>query len=256
MKIVSWNINGIRAAVKKGFVEWINQTKPDIVCLQEIKANEDQVPKEILDLDGYHGFYHSCTIKKGYSGVAVLSRIPPNNVNKHIGVEEIDGEGRILEIDYGAFILYGCYFPNGSREHLRVPYKMRFYDALFARCQQQRAEGKNIVVCGDYNTAHHEIDLARPKENQHTTGFLAEEREKLDWMVQHGWIDTFREFYPDEPEWYSYWDQVTRARERNVGWRIDYHWITPELRPALKNAWISTDVYGSDHAPVGIVLHA
>lgn len=255
MKIVSWNINGIRAAVKKGFIDWMNEAKPDVVCLQEIKADEGQIPKEILNLDGYQGFYHSCTIKKGYSGVAVLTRHTPQNVNKNIGVEEFDGEGRILEVDFGAFILYGIYFPNGGRENSRVPFKLRFYDTLFARLEQQRAAGRKIVVCGDYNIAHHEIDLARPKENVKTTGFLPEERVKLDWMAEKGWLDTFREFYPDEPQKYSYWDQITRARERNVGWRIDYHWITPDLRPSLKNAWISDDVMGSDHAPVGIVLH-
>ncbi|NQW30462.1 MAG: exodeoxyribonuclease III [Ignavibacteria bacterium] len=255
MKIFSFNVNGIRAIMKKDFLEWIAEAKPDVVCLQETKADVDQIPDELKNLKGYHTFWHSCSRKKGYSGVGVLTKIKPDNVNDKIGVEEIDEEGRILEIDYGSFILYGVYFPNGSSGNVRVPYKLKFYDALFERCEKQRAEGRQIVVCGDYNIAHHEMDLARPKENSKTTGFLPEERVKLDWLVEKGWLDTFREFHPDEPDQYSYWDYFTKGRERNVGWRIDYHWITKELRPALKNAWISNDVMGSDHCPVGIVLN-
>ena len=255
MKIVSWNINGIRAALKKGFLEWLEQDKPDIVCLQEIKADFDTIPQQLLEMEGYHTFWHPCERKKGYSGVSILSRIQPDNVNTKIGVEDIDNEGRILELDYGAFTLYGVYFPNGSRGNMRVPYKLEFYDHLFERCRKQRAEGKRIIVCGDYNTAHKPIDLARPKENEKTTGFLPEERVKLDELVADGWLDTFREFYPDTTDEYTYWDQVTRARERNVGWRIDYHWITSNLRPSLKNAYISQEVMGSDHCPVGIIVN-
>lgn len=255
MKIVSFNVNGIRAIMKKGFLEWFQSAKIDVLCIQETKSDVDAIPDEIKNLDGYHTFWHSCERKKGYSGVGVISRIKPENVNDKIGVEDIDNEGRILEIDYGAFTLYGVYFPNGSSENKRVPYKLAFYDALFNRCEDQRKQGKKIVVCGDYNTAHREIDLARPKENAKTTGFLPEERVKLDELVQRGWLDTFREYHPEEPEQYTYWDYFTRARERNVGWRIDYHWITEDLRPALKNAYISPDVMGSDHCPVGIILN-
>jgi exodeoxyribonuclease-3 len=255
VKIISWNVNGIRAVLKKDFVGWLRNTKPDVVCLQETKADEAQIPADVLEAEGYHTFWHSCSIKKGYSGVGVLTRIKPDNVNTKIGIDEFDGEGRIIEVDYGSFILYGVYFPNGSTENRRVPFKMAFYDALFTRCEEQRKAGKRIVVCGDYNTAHHEIDLARPKENSGTTGFLPEERVKLDELEQRGWIDTFREFHPDEEGAYSYWDYFTRARDRNVGWRIDYHWITSDLRPALKNAWIEPDVIGSDHCPVGIMLN-
>ena len=226
-----------------------------MICLQETKANVDDIPDEIKNVDGYHTFWHSCERKKGYSGVGVLTKIKPDDVNMKIGVEDIDNEGRILEVDYGEFILYGVYFPNGSQGNKRVPYKLDFYDHLFNRCEEQRKNGRKIVVCGDYNTAHHPIDLARPKENQKTTGFLPEERVKLDELVEKGWLDTFREFHPDEPDHYSYWDYFTRARERNVGWRIDYHWITEDLRPALKNAYIQNDVMGSDHCPVGIILN-
>ena len=255
MKILSFNVNGIRAILKKGFLEDVARLKPDVLFLQETKADVDQIPEEVRNLDGYHTFWHSCERKKGYSGVGVMTKIKPDDVNMKIGVEDIDNEGRIMEVDFGAFIAYGVYFPNGSQGNKRVPYKLDFYDQLFARCEEQRKAGKKIVVCGDYNTAHREIDLARPKENQKTTGFLPEERVKLDELVDNGWLDTFREFYPDEEARYSYWDYFTRARERNVGWRIDYHWITEDLRPALKNAFISDDVMGSDHCPVGIILN-
>lgn len=255
MKIVSWNINGIKAAINKGFLDWLATAKPDVVCLQETKAAPENIPAEARNIPGYETFWHPCERKKGYSGVAVLTRVKPDNVNMKIGVEDIDNEGRILEVDYGAFTLYGVYFPNGSKDHIRVPYKLEFYDKLFSRCAAQREAGKKIVVCGDYNTAHKPIDLARPKENQNTTGFLQIERDKLDELASDGWLDTFREFHPDEADQYSYWDQITRARERNVGWRIDYHWITADLRPSLKNAYISQEVMGSDHCPVGIILN-
>jgi len=255
MKLISWNINGIRASVKKGFLDWVEAAKADVICLQETKADVDKIPTEVRELKGYHTFWHSCTIKSGYSGVGVMSRVQPVNVNYKIGIEEFDGEGRILEIDYGSFTLYNVYFPNGSSDHKRVPFKLRFYDALFERWAKQRKKGTRIVVTGDFNIAHKEIDLARPKENVKTTGFLPEERVKLDEMVQLKWLDAFREYHPDEAGQYSYWDQITRARERNVGWRIDYHWITEDLRPALKNAFISQDVMGSDHCPVGIILN-
>ncbi|MCO6466595.1 MAG: exodeoxyribonuclease III [Bradyrhizobiaceae bacterium] len=255
MKIVSWNINGIKAALNKGFLDWLHSAKPDVVCLQETKAAPENIPDAARNIPGYETFWHPCERKKGYSGVAVLTKIKPENVNMKIGVEDIDNEGRILEVDYGAFILYGVYFPNGSKDCVRVPYKLDFYDKLFARCKEQRKAGRKIVVCGDYNTAHKPIDLARPKENEKTTGFLPEERVKLDELVADGWLDTFREYHPDEAEQYSYWDQITRARERNVGWRIDYHFITSDLRPSLKNAYISQEVMGSDHCPVGIILN-
>ncbi len=255
MKIYTFNVNGIRAIMKKGFMEWVNEAKADVICLQETKADVDKIPDEVKNLAGYHTFWHSCRKRSGYSGVGVLTRIKPDNVTEHIGVEEIDVEGRILEVDYGAFILYGVYFPNGSTGNSRVPYKLNFYDKLFERCEEQRAAGRKIVVCGDYNTAHHEIDLARPKENVKTTGFLPEERVKLDELEQRGWLDAFREFKPEETDAYTYWDYFTRARDRNVGWRIDYHWITKDLRPALKNAWHAPDVMGSDHCPVGILLN-
>lgn len=255
MKMYSWNVNGIRAAHKKGFLDWVAASKADVIMIQETKADEADVPKEIRELDGYHTYWHSCSRKKGYSGVGVLTRTEPTHVNTLLACEEFDCEGRVLEFHFGDTAVYNIYFPNGGRENSRVPFKLSFYANLFARWERQRAEGKKIIVAGDYNIAHKEIDLARPKANEKTTGFLPEERALLDDLAEKGWLDSFREYHPDEPEQYSYWDQITRARERNVGWRIDYHWMTPDLAPSLKNAWIEPDVMGSDHCPVGIVVH-
>ena len=250
MKIISWNVNGIRAVQKKGFMEWFQESKADVICVQETKADVDKIPDELKNIPGYHSYFHSCSIKSGYSGVGVFTRIKPNNVTEKIGIEEFDGEGRILEVDFGEFILYNVYFPNGSSENKRVPFKLRFYDALLSRCNAQRAEGKRIVVCGDYNIAHHPIDLARPKENESNTGFLPEERVVLDSMVANGWLDTFREFHPEEPDNYTYWDYFTRARERNVGWRIDYQIVSAGLAGAARAAHIHKASRFSDHAPL------
>lgn len=255
MKMYSWNVNGIRAALKKGFLDWVASTKADVIMIQETKADEADIPKEIRELDGYYTFWHSCSRKKGYSGVGVLTRTEPTYINTLLGSEEFDCEGRVLEFHFGDTAVYNIYFPNGGSENSRVPFKLRFYDTLYARLEGQRKEGKKIIVAGDYNIAHKAIDLARPKANEKNTGFLPEERVKLDELAARGWLDSFREYHPDEPEMYSYWDVVTRARERNVGWRIDYHWVTPDLAPSLKNAWIEPDVMGSDHCPVGIVVH-
>lgn len=254
MKIISWNVNGIRAVQKKGFLEWVDEVKADVICLQETKADVEKIPDEVKNHPGWHTYWHSCTIKSGYSGVGIMSRTEPLSVTTKIGIDEFDGEGRIIEADFGSFLLYNVYFPNGSVGNSRVPFKLRFYDALLARIAEERKQGRGAVVCGDYNIAHHPIDLARPKENEANTGFLPEERAVLDRMTTDGWLDSFREFHPDEPDHYTYWDYFTRARERNVGWRIDYHWITEDLRPRLKNAFILPDVMGSDHCPVGIVI--
>lgn len=254
MKIVSWNVNGIRAVHKKGFFDWVRATSPDIIGIQETKADEAQIDEAQRAPAGYDAYYHSCRRKKGYSGVAVYTRIKPKRVNTDLGIEEFDEEGRILELEFDDFVLFNVYFPNGSTNNSRVPYKLRFYAALFERCDQLRAEGKSIIVCGDYNIAHTEIDLARPKENEGNTGFLPEERAVLDDLASRGWVDTFRLLHPDELEHYTYWDYFTRARDRNVGWRIDYHWATSDLVPRIKRAWIEDDVMGSDHCPVGVEI--
>jgi len=248
IKIFCWNINGIRAIWKKDFPKWIEKSSPDILCLQETKAQADQLDDEIKNFNGYTAEFFSAE-KKGYSGVATYSKISPVAISRGFGNPYFDVEGRVIESEYEDFILYNVYFPNGGRGPDRVKYKLDFYDALFFRIEKKRKKQKNIIICGDYNTAHKEIDLARPKENEENTGFLPEERAWIDTIVNLGYIDTFREFHK-EPEWYTYWDNFTRARERNVGWRIDYFFVSKEMKDKVADAKIHMDVMGSDHCPI------
>lgn len=252
MKILSWNVNGLRAVAKKGFAEWLEKTDPDIIGLQETKAQPDQLDESLLKPNGYHAYYHSAQ-KKGYSGVATFSKIEPVKTQYGFGIEKFDSEGRVLMTDHGDFILFNIYFPNGKKDQQRLNYKMEFYEEILKYFDDLKAQGKKLVICGDYNTAHKEIDIARPKENEKISGFLPIERAWMDQLVNHGYIDTFRQFNK-EPNQYSWWDMQTRARERNIGWRIDYHFISDNLLPNLKNAWIMPEVMGSDHCPVGVEL--
>ena len=252
VRILSWNINGIRAIWKKGFGEWFTKDNPDILCLQETKAQPDQLTEEVMKYNNYKTFFFSAE-KKGYSGVAVYSRTEPLNVSSGFDNPMFDNEGRVLELEYDKFILYNVYFPNGGRGPERVKYKLEFYDALFKRAEEKRKVKKNIIVCGDYNTAHKEIDLARPGPNAKTSGFLPEERQWIDKIVDMGYIDIFREFNK-EPGQYTYWDQITRARERNTGWRIDYFMISSEMKKMVTKAVLHMHVMGSDHCPVEIEL--
>ena len=255
LKLLSWNVNGIRAQLKKGFLEWLEKESPDILCLQETKAHTDQLTDELLKPNGYETFWCSGE-KKGYSGVSVFvksKKIKPKNIEYGFGVKEFDNEGRILILYFDDFILFNIYFPNGQRGNERLDYKMRFYDAFLKYSNKLKDKGEKIIICGDVNTAHTEIDLARPKENVNTSGFLEVERKWMDEFISYGYIDTFREFIKEGGH-YTYWDPITRARERNVGWRIDYFFISPNLKPSLKNAFTIPDVMGSDHCPVGIEL--
>lgn len=252
--LLSWNVNGIRAVAKKGFADWLAEAAPDILCLQETRAEAHQVPAEIRDHAGYHTYWNHSKARKGYSGTGLLTREEPINIEHDLGVEEFDQEGRTLIAEYPSFVLLNCYFPNGGRGNGRVPFKLDFYQAFLDKCEAFRAAGKTVIFCGDVNTAHREIDLARPKENQTTTGFLPEEREWMDRFVAAGYVDTFRLHYPDLTEQYTWWDQVTRARDRNVGWRIDYFFIVAEAAGRVEDAFILPDVLGSDHCPVGIRL--
>jgi exodeoxyribonuclease III len=254
MKIVSWNVNGLRAVHRNGFWEnFLKSTKPDIFCLQEIKAEPDQLPEEVRDLGGFSSFFCSSRAKKGYSGVALYSRTEPLQVIYGMGIEEFDVEGRLIGAEYEDFWVLNIYFPNGGRGEDRLDFKMRYYDAFFNFSQKLRKR-KPVIFCGDVNTAHEEIDLARPKENEKTTGFLPKERKWIDKIVSEGYVDIFRKFYPMQKEIYSYWDTFTHARERNVGWRIDYFFIVEEFSKHIKKAQIHTDVFGSDHCPVSITL--
>ncbi len=253
MKILSWNVNGVRAALKKGLLDWLKKESPDILCLQETKATPAQLPPELLYPPGYHAFWNSAA-RLGYSGVATFTKEKPVSVKNGFGIERFDTEGRVLETEYKDFTLFNVYFPNGKMNDERLRYKIDFYEEFLKYLMKLKKKGKKIVFCGDVNTAHKEIDLARPKENSKISGFLPIEREWMDKLVSHGFLDTFRIFNQD-PGHYSWWDVISRARERNVGWRIDYHFISENLKPNLKDAFILPEVMGSDHCPVGILLN-
>ncbi len=253
IRIISWNINGIRAVHKKGFLEWFNTEKPDILCVQETKATRKQFPKDIRAVNGYK-IYNSEAVKKGYSGTATYTNIEPEKVDYGFGVDRFDLEGRTIIADYGEFVLFNIYFPNGKMSSERLQYKMEFYDTFLEYADNLKDQGKNIIVCGDVNTAHKEIDLARPKENEKISGFLPEERAWMDKLLSHGYVDTFREFNK-EPEQYTWWSYRTRARERNVGWRLDYFFVNKEFVDRVNASYILYDVIGSDHCPVGLDIN-
>ena len=252
VRILSWNVNGIRAAYKKGIVDWLTKEKPDILCVQETKAMKEQLSDDLVNVKGYNSFFSSAE-KKGYSGTATYTKFNPEKVVNGIGIKKFDSEGRFLVTEFDEFVLFNIYFPNGKAKKERLQYKMDFYDSFLKHLQKLKKQGKKIVICGDVNTAHKEIDLARPKENSKISGFLPEEREWIDNLLQAGFIDTFRVFN-DKPDNYTWWDMMTRARDRNVGWRIDYFFISENLSSNLKSATILPDVMGSDHCPVSIEL--
>lgn len=252
IRIFCWNVNGIRAIWKKDFPKWFKKTAPDILCLQETKAQAEQLDEEVLKFGGYLSEFFSAE-KKGYSGVATYSKTPPAAVKKGFGNPYFDSEGRVIESEYKDFVLYNVYFPNGGRGPERVKYKLDFYNELFFHIEKKRKKQKNIIICGDYNTAHKEIDLARPKENVTNSGFLPEERAWIDTIVNLGYIDIFREFN-QKPDQYTYWDVFTRARERNVGWRIDYFFISKEMRKNVVDTKIHSKIMGSDHCPIELVV--
>lgn len=250
MKIISWNVNGYRAAWKKGIASWLDREGPDVLCLQETKSWPEQLDAEQLNPVGYSGLFTQPE-KKGYSGVATFSLEPPSWHKKGYDIPEFDSEGRVMLTRHGDILLANIYFPNGKKNDDRLGYKMRFYEATLHYFGELDRAGENLIITGDYNTAHKPIDLARPKENEKVSGFLPQEREWIDRWIDAGFVDTFRKF-DQRPEQYTWWDQVTRARERNVGWRIDYFFVNERLAGRVKKAWISQEVEGSDHCPVGI----
>ena len=253
LTLLSWNVNGIRAVHRKEFLAWLQRSAPDILCLQETKATEAQLPPELAQPEGYRAYWNSAQ-RKGYSGTGLMTRQEPSSIQFGLGLEKFDQEGRTIIVEYPGFTLVNCYFPNGSRDHSRVPFKLAFYDAFLEKCQQLRRQGHPVIFCGDVNTAHHEIDLARPESNQKTTGFLPEERAWLDKVVAAGYIDSFRYFSSDATGQYTWWSMPTRARERNIGWRLDYFFVASELKEHLTGAFILPEVMGSDHCPVGLRL--
>jgi len=255
MKLISWNVNGLRAVHRKDvFLPFIKKVKPDILCLQETKSSEDQLVDEIKNVKGYYSYYASSQLRKGYSGVAIYSKEKPLKVECGMGIKKFDQEGRLLIAHYKNFVLLNGYFPNGGAGPERFKYKMEFYDAFLKYIEKLRKKGKKIIFCGDVNTAHEAIDLARPKANEKNTGFLPEERAWIDEVVYSGYIDTFRYFYPNKKDAYSYWDMKTRARDRNVGWRIDYFFISSDLSSKLNKAGILSKELGSDHCPITLEL--
>ncbi len=253
IKLLSWNVNGIRAVKGKGFLEWFYKENPDILCLQETKAQPEQLDDDLLEPESYHAYWNYPE-RKGYSGVAVYTREEPENISYDLGDKSLDIEGRVIVAEYPAFTLMNVYFPNGKRDQERLNYKMAFYDEFLRYADELRSIGKKLVICGDVNTAHREIDLARPKENSKVSGFLPIEREWIDRLVAHGYVDTFRVFNK-EPGQYTWWDLKSGARSRNVGWRIDYFYVSEDLLPWLTGAFIMPDIMGSDHCPIGITLN-
>lgn len=250
MKILSWNVNGLRAVHKKGFIEWIQTESPDILCIQETKAAREQLPRALKSIEGYHAYFCEAE-KKGYSGVAIYTKIKPKIVEYGFGISKFDIEGRILIADYNDFVLLNIYFPNGKMSDERLAYKLEFYDALLDYANKLKENGKNVVICGDLNTAHKEIDIARPKANEKNSGFLPIERAWIDKFLSQGYIDTLRMFNKN-PEQYTWWSYRGGARSRNVGWRLDYFFVNKEFKDKIKFAYILPEVMGSDHCPVGI----
>ncbi len=253
LTIWSWNVNGLRAVLNKGFIETIQQEQPDIIGLQETKLQDHQIPEGISELADYL-FYWSHAQRKGYSGTALLSKILPLSFSTEFGVEEFDTEGRINIAEYDKFSLFNIYFPNGQKNDERLSYKLRFYDRCLEVMEAKRATGKIVLVAGDYNTAHKPIDLSNPKENEKTSGFLPIERAWLDKITSAGWVDTFRHFDKSEKQ-YSWWSYRAMARPRNIGWRIDYFWVNQEALHTIEAAGIRQDIMGSDHCPVWVKLN-
>ena len=253
LTLLSWNVNGIRAIQRKGAFDELMAMGADVVCVQETKAQIDQLDDALIKPDGYHAYYSSAE-RKGYSGVALFSKLQPTLVEYGLGIDRFDSEGRTVIAHYDKFTVMNHYYPNGKQSNDRLQYKMDFYDAWLEYTDALVQKGHHVIICGDVNTAHKPIDLARPAENANISGFLPVERAWIDTFLSRGFIDTFRLFHPEEPEQYTWWNMQTRARERNVGWRIDYFFVNEAFKDNVKDAFILPDVMGSDHCPIGIVI--
>ena len=249
MKLISWNVNGIRACVNKGFKDFFNQINADIFCIQETKCQEGQVD---LEYEGYESFWNSAE-KRGYSGTAIFTKIKPINVKYGIGIEEHDKEGRIITLEFDKFYLVNNYTPNSKRELERLDYRQIWEDEI-RKYLLNLNKTKPVIMCGDLNVAHKEIDLKNPKTNTHNAGFTIEERNKMTELLDAGFIDSFRYLYPDKENAYSWWSYMRKAREKNVGWRIDYFIVSKDIKDKIKEASIYSDIMGSDHCPVGLEI--
>lgn len=252
MKLYSWNVNGIRAAEKKGFVEWVTDAQPDILCLQEVKASEDQISNAIKNISGYQTYFHPAE-RKGYSGTAVFYKEEPLSITTGLSDDRFNHEGRTIIMEYPDFTLFNIYFPNGQKDDERLQFKMDFYDCFLKDVNALVSEGKKVIVCGDVNTAHNEIDLKNPKSNAKRSGFLPIEREWMDKFFANGYTDTFRHLYPDTVT-YSWWSYRFNARANNAGWRIDYFFVSNNALDMVEDAAIHTDVMGSDHCPISLTI--
>lgn len=249
MKLISWNVNGLRACVGKGFLDFFNEVDADIFCVQETKLQEGQID---LDLQGYHQYWNYAE-KKGYSGTAVFTKVEPIAVFYGIDIDEHDKEGRVITLEYDDFYLVNVYTPNSQRELARLDYRMKWEDDFKSYLKSLEAQ-KPVILCGDLNVAHKEIDLKNPSTNRKNAGFTDEEREKMTVLLESGFVDTFRHFYPDKEDAYTWWSYMRQARERNVGWRIDYFIVSEVLVDKIKSVAIHSDVMGSDHCPVELII--
>jgi exodeoxyribonuclease-3 len=253
MKIITWNVNGLRAVLNKGALDWIHTQKADVVCLQEIKARPDQLSEDHLgQFNGFRTYWNPAE-RPGYSGVVSLTQNEPVEVQNGIGSPEFDTEGRVVRSRHTGFLLYNIYFPNGGRGLDRLAFKLKFYEHLLEICDQLHADGERIILCGDFNTSHKEIDLRNPKENVTTSGFMPEEREWIDRYLEHGFVDAYRAIYPERVQ-YTWWTYRFGARRRNIGWRLDYFLVSAELMDHVKDVVIHEEVEGSDHCPVSLEI--
>lgn len=250
---MSWNVNGIRSAIRNGFWEWLDADAPEILCLQETRVQPGQLSERWRDPTGYHAYWHSAE-RKGYSGVATFCRSRPQAVQMGFGQPRFDAEGRVLITEHPGFTVVNAYFPSGQRSQARVGFKLNFYDSLLGFCSQLKGQGHRLIICGDFNTAHRAIDLARPKQNKKTSGFLPEEREALGCWLQMGFVDIYRHLHPQAEE-YTWWSYRLDARSRNIGWRIDYFLVAEECLPHVQGARILSEVTGSDHCPIELRLN-
>ena len=251
MKIITWNVNGLRAVYKKGFEDFFNSVDSDIFCIQETKMQLEQLD---FDLPAEYNYYFNSAIKKGYSGTAIFTKFEPLNVTYGIGIEEHDSEGRVITLEFDNFYMVNCYTPNSQRELTRLDYRMNWEDA-FRKYLLDLNKKKPVVMCGDLNVAHEEIDLKNPKTNHHSAGFTDEERDKMTELLNSGFIDTYRYLYPNETNCYTWWSYMMKAREKNIGWRIDYFIVSDSLKDKIQDVKIHTNIMGSDHCPVELIIN-
>jgi len=253
LKITTWNVNGLRAALRKGAAGWWDAERPDVLCLQEIRARPDQLTKtQRIQLEQAHTQWNPAQ-RPGYSGVATFSQIEPLNSEKGLGEERFDAEGRVIQTHFADFALFNIYFPNGGRDHSRVGFKLEFYACLLDICNRMHKAGKQIILCGDFNTSHQEIDLKNHRQNRNSTGFLPEERAWVDKYLEHGFVDAYRALYPERVQ-YTWWSNWGNARQNNTGWRLDYFLISESLMPRVQDVIIHDDILGSDHCPVTLII--